>query len=89
MAMTKTQEALEALYCKLENDNLGKSKMNNIYVRFDEHYLPILDCLAVISARLDWTYCSRIEDGVLSDLEYTRDEIISYLANDDFIVETH
>ena len=85
--MTKTEQALECLYLKLRHNT---EEINNIYIHFPEHYLGLLDCLAVVANRLDWTYCTRTgEDGYIYDLEYKRDDILDLLIIDDFTIEIH
>ena len=89
MAMTKTQQALEALFLKLKYD-ASVDDLNNIYIHFPDHFISLLDCLEIVSNRLAWTYCSQVdENGYILDLEYKRDEILNILVSDDFTIQSH
>ena len=89
MAMTKTQQALEALFLKLQ-DHDDVIDLNNIYIHFPDHFISLLSCLEIVSNRLAWTYCSQYdENGYIVDLEYKRDEILNILVSDDFTIQSH
>ena len=94
--MTPTQQALEAITTKLHI--MGDPHLWNIYVHFDELYVPLVTALEILSSRLtrfqaestEWIADPDTGEIIECKTEWwERGDFVQAIIDDKFVLRTH